>query len=324
LSLLPDRADGEASLVRVEGKQGRATLPAGSYMVLDWQIEALDKNGRKWKLTGDWLPQRLEIRAGKESLLRLATPLRAHLMVYPEAEPASFRVRYTGPAGERVNTITMDELPPPLPILRVSDAQGKIVQSVTFQPGCGCLLPWKAPAGMRGRYKAIVDVKMGPFPVEVGPGTVFDLADSVLQLPEPSPGNPAPDAVLTALDGSTVQFSFLRDRPIVLGFLCRCDACRALATALSKQADLKRRAHVLAVLTEPEIGSVEADDFRTTTGFPGIVFQDPERNAIRRYRAIDHPRVFVIGTDGRIRLSIGGQDLPAGQVAAEIGKALGM
>jgi hypothetical protein len=104
-------------------------------MVLDWQVQAADASGRVWKVVGDWLPRRLVIRPGAETRLVLAAPLQAHVFIYPESDPVSFRARFTGPNGERVTAITVDGVKPPLPWLKVRDTEGKEVQSLPFQPG---------------------------------------------------------------------------------------------------------------------------------------------------------------------------------------------
>src|SRR5438128_1756506 len=116
---------------------------------------------------------------------------------------------------------------------------------------------------------------MGPFPVQVGTGIDFDLTASRLHLPEPEVGNPAPDFALLAADGTTVQLTFLRGRPVVVSFFCHCALCDALATALSKRAEIAQRARLLAVSTDPEMVSPALIEvFRQKTGFTGLMLND--------------------------------------------------
>jgi peroxiredoxin len=184
------------------------------------------------------------------------------------------------------------------------------------------MLSWRVPDNLNGRFRAILEVKMGPFPVDVGREIAFDLAASRLRLPEPLPGQPAPDFVLPGMDETTVQLSFLRDRPVVLCFFCPCDACRALASALAKRVPAGGRPYVLAVFSDPLLASTDVDDFRQATGFTGAALRDADRSASFRYRVFELPRVFVVGADGCLRHASDGREGGAEQAAAAVIAAL--
>jgi peroxiredoxin len=326
LTLLRESESGpKPSFVKVSGTNGRAEIAPGRYSVFNWEVEVRDKKGQTWLAAGNMLPRPIEVRAGADTQLPLAMPLQAHLYTIPESQEILFRINYTGSQGERVRDIKVDGVLPPQPLLKIVDPGGKVVQGLAFKPGC-CgtgMLTWTAPPALRGRFKAVPDVKMGPFPVEIGGGVDFELADGRLRMPAARIGNPAPDFSLIAADASTVQLSFLRDRPVLLCFLSSSDESRALATALAARTEIAEHAHMLAIFTDPEqTEGTAVDQFRTATHFPGPVLLDQILTATLEYQSAVVPRIWLIGKDGRINYTNADPRSPAERVVSEVVTAL--
>lgn len=326
LTLLREAAPGVAQgFVKVSGTNGRAELAPGRYSVFNWEVEAPDQRQRTWHAAGNMQSLPLEIRSGGETQLTLATPLRAHLFTIPESKEILFRINYAGSQGERVREIKVDGAFPPQPSLKIVDPAGKVVQTLVFKPGCcgNGTMTWTAPPALRGRFRAVPDVKMGPFPIDAGRGLDFELADGRFRMPAPKVGNPAPDFALIAADAATVQLSFLRDRPVVLCFFGAGADSRAVATALAARREIAEGAHMLAIYTDPALteGSV-VDQFRSETHFAGPVLLDQILTATLEYQSAAVPRVWLIGADGRIRYTNSAPELPAERIAGEVARLL--
>jgi peroxiredoxin len=324
MTLFPEgeRDPGQPRFLKVEGRDGRAEVPPGRYAVLNWEVETADAKGRQWKVTGNMLPRSIEIRPEAETQVPLAAPLQAHLFSFPGAPQVLFRVTYTGAMGERVREIRVDGAEPPPPWLRIQDTSGKVIEAIQLKPGCSgtCVLAWEARPSLQGRFRASLEMKLGPFPVATGPPLEFELKGGRLFLPPPRIGNLAGDFVLLGTDAATLQLGFLRDRPVVLAFLCRCERCAAVATALSKQTVVRERAHVLAIFADPEITTTTVtDEFRAKTGFTGPILLDQTNGVTSQYEAHSAPRVFVVGRDGLIHYAGPPSGASGESIAAQVG-----
>jgi hypothetical protein len=136
MTLFPEgEPDGGPRFRKIEGQDGKASVPPGRYAVLNWEVESRDTRGRTWKVVGNMLPRSIEVRAGDETRVPLAAPLQAHLYTFPAAQTALFRMTYTGSMGERVREIRVDGVEPAPPWLQILDAAGKVIEVLPFEPG---------------------------------------------------------------------------------------------------------------------------------------------------------------------------------------------
>lgn len=138
------------------------------------------------------------------------------------------------------------------------------------------------------------------------------------------PGQPAPDFVLSDLQGQTVQLSALRGKHVVINFWATwCPPCRAEMPALQAVAEryADRGLVVLAVnLGESPLAIrsfVERYQIRLR------VLLDPNKQVAERYRIVPLPTTFFVGPDGLVRAKVEGQ-MDENRADAEARRLLGL
>jgi hypothetical protein len=120
---------------QIDGANGRATVAAGTYNLLRWKAEAKDAAGRRWQARGGVQRTPIVVAPGGVTTVRLASPLRAVLRGFYRGNPLGFRLEFAGSEGELIEGVTLDDRPPPLPRLRISDGKGTLIAELPFKPG---------------------------------------------------------------------------------------------------------------------------------------------------------------------------------------------
>jgi hypothetical protein len=132
-----------------------------------------DAAGRAWRAQGGSVGQPglgIRMTGGTTAEIRLATPIKTDIAVEGVGGEFSFLMRFIGTAGDRCTRVFVDGEYPPVPELKIVDADGAPVETVNFKYGCGfvCRKTWKAPEGVKWPLRATPEVDFGPFPVETG------------------------------------------------------------------------------------------------------------------------------------------------------------
>jgi hypothetical protein len=156
-----------------EGQGGSAAIPTGNYWVTSWWVHLRDAAGIRWVACGGPQGQphmAIGIRAGKTTELHLATPLATQLTVEQVDGQFSFLLQFRGTVGDRCHRVYKDLDNPPVPRLRIVDAEGAEVTVLEFKYGCAffCLRQWEAPKDVKWPLRGILQVDFGPFPVQIG------------------------------------------------------------------------------------------------------------------------------------------------------------
>lgn len=130
---------------------------------------------------------------------------------------------------------------------------------------------------------------------------------SAAQMPAPAMGHPAPDFVLTTLDGKSVHLSALRGQPLILNFWATwCPPCRGELPQL--QAASERYAGQVRVIGVDQIepaGIVSATVRELGLTYP--IPLDGAGMASQKYGVRSLPTTFFIDRQGIIReIQIGG------------------
>jgi hypothetical protein len=176
-------------MLTASGKNGVGTVPVGNYWLAGWSVSARDAAGHMWRAEGgpQGQPQlALQISRGSAMEIRLATPLRSNLTVDQVDDQFAFLVRFASTINDHCGHVYMDDGPPPVPRLKIVDADGAVVEVMDLKWGCGflCRKSWQAPANAKWPLKAIVEADFGPFPVVCDP----------VELPREAPAAPPADA----------------------------------------------------------------------------------------------------------------------------------
>jgi peroxiredoxin len=318
LLLIPAQGSpGQAGGVkRVESRGGTASVAPGSYYLLEWRVHAQDAAGRHWRAQGNAWPDPFLVPAAGNAQLSIAFPLRAYLNCMESNGQIHFQLEYAGPFGERCGDVTVDELPPAAPSIRIMDDRGRLLTRIRFdrQHGAACHAAWKIPAGLTGRFHAIPEPNLGPFRVDVGPGLSFELRAARMVRVPARVGRPAPDFSLMTSGGQTMQLGFMRPRPVILCFFCNCGLCHAVATELAAASDLRdpaspgARAQIVVVTHDP---SVLEESFRRETGLPGVYLNDTPPMVAPLYASEACPRCWLIDEQGIVRYVNKEQQMPA-------------
>lgn len=319
LLLMPAQASpGQTGGVkRVESRGGTASVAPGSYYLLEWRVHAQDAAGRHWRAQGNAWPEPFLVPAAGNAQLSLAFPLRAYLNCVESNGQLHFQLEYAGPFGERCGDVTVDELPPAAPSIRIMDDRGRLLTRIRFdrQHGAACHTVWKIPAGLTGRFHAIPEPNLGPFRVDVGPGLAFELrASRVVRVPA-RVGRPAPDFSLLTPGGQTLQLGFLRPRPVILCFFCNCGLCHAVASELAAANDLREQAQVVVVTHDTD---VLEKGFQRETGLPGVYLNDTPPMVAPQYASEACPRCWLIDEQGIVRYVNKEQQMPAKALVSQL------
>jgi peroxiredoxin len=311
---------------QVKGQNGRAELPPGSYTVMRWVAEAKDTAGRRWEARGGLMPRPLEVRSGQETLVRLADPIRVVMRGFFALNPVSFRLEYAGTEGELFEGVFVDGQTATPPRLHVRDAQGKLVANQQFKTGCKgtCLLSWKTPPGLKGRFTATAVPNFGPFRTTLASSLEFTLDGRAAAVVAPRVGSVAPDFRIHSTEERITQLSMERGRPVVLTFFCRCGLCIAVAKEIARTPSIGEKAKVFAVFGDQAIREAKEEKaFRDSTGFTAPFLTDISVEVGTLYNSTACPRVWVIDAKGIVRYRSASQTTPPAQIVAEVLKALG-
>jgi peroxiredoxin len=284
-------------------REGVVTVPAGDYNLLQWRVNAVDAAGRRWQVKGNRWPEPVTVTAGAPTPIPLATPLRAYLQVVDSNGQLHFHLEYSGPKGERCREITMNGRRPPIPWVRILDRQNRSVARLQFLPKCGgtCLLKWRPGPKLTGRFRALLEADLGPFPLDPGAGIELELKAGRLVHSPPRVGHTAPDFTLSGQKGNMVRLSFLRKRPVLLCFFCRCPLCRTMATKIAQTKALADGTQVVVVASDAAV--TDSDEFRQETGLQATYLSDSPPVVGLRYRSEACPRCWLIDAAGVIRYS---------------------
>jgi peroxiredoxin len=238
---------------------------------------------------------------------------------------ALFTLTFVGPLGDRCYEVNVDGQRPPNPRLTILNEKGEVVDRVRFSFGCSfiCRLAWRAPEGVSGKLRAIVEADFGPFMLLPGQGTTFEIAANASDEDPVTVGRPAPEFALAEpeKDGS-LTLSSLRGKPTVLNFFCGCAWCEEVAAAWAKR-PLPEGTELVAIWNDAETASPAAlRKFRERTGFPGRILADPDHVATLAYNSSECPRVWAIDASGTIRHVNASRTEPADRIVSEATAAL--
>jgi hypothetical protein len=113
----------------------------------------------------------VRVGAGTTSEFRVATPLHVALTVEQVETEFAFLLRFRGSVGDHCSRVFVDGEQPPVPRLKIVDADGAAVDTLELKWGCGflCRKTWQAPENVKWPLKAIAEVDFGPFPVNGAP-----------------------------------------------------------------------------------------------------------------------------------------------------------
>jgi peroxiredoxin len=286
-----------------------ATVSPGEYWLTGWNLTLADGKGRRWKARGGVLgmpplQSRFDLRAGQKVAVPLAGPLGVSLAPVVQGRRTIFTMTFVGPLGDRCFEVSVDGKRPPQPWLKILDEKGNVVDRLRFSFGCSflCRLSWRAPAGMSGTLRAVPEVDFGPFVVQPGQGTTFEIAANATDEDGVSEGRPAPDFTLTEPEtGQSVSLCTLRGAPVVLNFFCGCAWCDAVAETWAKR-PLPEGMHLVVVWNDTDNATPEGlRKFRERTGFKGRILVDPDHLVTLLYDSSECPKVWVLDAAGTIR-----------------------
>jgi peroxiredoxin len=310
----------------VKGTNGRAEVAPGSYTVMRWTAQAKDAKGRLWEARGGLMPRPLEVRAGRETRVRLGDPIRVVMRGFFALNPVSFRLEFAGTEGELFEGVFVDGETATPPRLHIRDSTGKLVADQQFKAGCKgtCLISWKSPPGARGRFVATAVPNYGPFRTLLVSPLEFTLNGKQATVVPPRFGSVAPDFRLQTTGSEIIQLSLQRGRPVVLAFFCRCGLCHEVAKAIATAPGIAEKAKVLAVFGDQAITDPKEEKaFREDTGFTAPFLIDLSVEAGTLYDSTRCPRVWVIDPKGIVRYRSVSQTTPPSQIVGEVLKALG-
>lgn len=313
-----------------ESRKGEVRVAPGEYWLTGWNVTVPDEQGRRWTARGGVmgmppLHARLPLRAGQTAALPLGSPLGVALTPVVRGRTALFTLAFVGPLGDRCYEVGVDGKRPPNPHLTILNEQDEVVDRVRFSFGCSfiCRLSWRAPEGVSGTLRAVVEADFGPFTVHSGRGTTFEIAEGADDEDPLAAGRPAPEFTLTEPErNGSVSLSGLRGKSVVLNFFCGCAWCDDVATSWTKR-PVPASVELVAIWNDADSSSpAELRKFRARTGFTGRILVDPDHIATLAYNSSECPRVWVVDAAGTIRYVNANRTDPAERIVTEATAAL--
>jgi peroxiredoxin len=294
---------------QVESKQGKVQVAPGEYWLTGWKVTVPDSKGQRWTARGGvmgapTMNARLPLHAGQTRAVPLGGPLGVSLTRVIRGRTALFTLHFLGPLGDRCYEVDVDGKRPPHPDLIILNEKNEVVDRVRFPFGCSfiCKHSWRAPEGVSGKLRAVIEANFGPFVVPPGQGTSFEIAANASDEDPVTVGRPAPEFALAEPEkGGAVTLASLRGKPLVLNFFCGCSWCEDVASTWTKR-PLPEGVQLVAVWNDAETATpVALRKFRERTGFKGRILADPDHVATLAYNSSDCPRVWVIDATGALR-----------------------
>jgi len=121
---------GENGQLDFQPSGGKADVPAGKWIVRNWEIARDDSTGAKWLMTGSYFPEEsiFEVAEGKEASPNIGEPVISTLSVRESSGEYSISVSYEGKSGENVSMQRSGENPT-APKIRIKNADGSYDKS---------------------------------------------------------------------------------------------------------------------------------------------------------------------------------------------------
>jgi hypothetical protein len=301
--------------LKVPGRDGRAVLPQGRYILMRCVVTRRDRQGRRWEATFDpgvhpWFdvgakPVRLDF-GGK---LTAVTTADLH------GATATIATRFLTNSGV-LKALTVDGVPPPEPALRVVDAKGRTVAHLTQKYAC-CFISraaWQTSPDLRGDFRIVPDEDFGPFTIAAVRPATLTLTDATAAgapLPYARMGQEAPNFSLARIGGGRgLSPLSLRGRPLILMFSCGCVPCQEVAHRLAAEPGLEKRAEVAVIVISREAASDDSvRQFRESSGYQGPMAVD-DGSVAPAYQALHCPKLWLLDAMGVARWTGGGDSDP--------------
>jgi peroxiredoxin len=296
----------------VSGKDGKATVPRGHYIVSRWSMARRDRQGRVWEATFNpdvhpWFE------VGPEpARLEMTDKLTAVTTAELRGSTGLITLRFQGGSGW-LQTLTVDGVRVPGPTVRVLDGSDHAVAELPTHYACclTCRATWSTPADLRGTFRIVPQAGFGPFAlatVQTASLTLTDATAAAPALVAAKIGQEAPDFSLPRIDGTTPLRPFwLRGRPLVLLFSCGCAPCEEVARRLAATPELAKRIQTAVVVTNRSVANAESvQQFRERTGYRGPMLAD-DGAVGTAYGAIHCPKLWLLDSAGVARWSGGGE-----------------
>jgi len=309
----------------VESKGGIARITPGEYWLTGWKVTVPDPQGRRWTARGGVMGApsmnaRLLLRAGQTRPVPLGGPLGVALTPVVQGRTAMFTMTFVGPLGDRCYEVSVDGKRPPNPTLTIYNEKGEVVDKTLYPFGCSfmCRHSWRAPEGVSGKLRAVVEADWGPFFLTPGPGVTFEIAANASDEDPVSVGRPGPEFTLVEPEkAGSLTLSSLRGKPVVLNFFCGCSWCEDVAAMWAKR-PLPDGVELIAIWNDVETATPAAlRKFRARTGFAGRILSDPDHVATLAYRSGECPKVWVLDASGTIRHVNASRTEPAERIVSE-------
>ncbi len=128
--------DNEGLLV-LEGQGGQLVVPIGEFRVIGFEIVRIDQQGRMWRLSANAFgPAAPKLVIPKEgTTLPSFEPLQINLLANETDEGWEFSLELKTANGMKVQNLRVNEFSPPEPKLRLTTADGKVIDEPKFHYG---------------------------------------------------------------------------------------------------------------------------------------------------------------------------------------------
>jgi hypothetical protein len=130
-------AGGENGLFYISPEKGIGKLPAGKYMINNWQIDRKDDKNNNWSLKGQSFGDKgiFEVAEGGKAILDVGEPVFSSLQANFSKGQYTFQQELTGRLGERIELSCNGNIRPRPPKLVLKSKDGTYEKSFTFEYG---------------------------------------------------------------------------------------------------------------------------------------------------------------------------------------------